>query len=49
MVRLLNLSRFIAERSQIFNLRAAENDRSSAELFAAYIRRGFQIVMFVQF
>ena len=34
MVRLLNLSRFIVERSQVFNLRAAENNRSSAALFA---------------
>ena len=33
MVRLLNLSRFIEERSQVFNLRAAENNRSFAAFF----------------
>ena len=46
MTRLLNLSRFIVERSQVFNLRAAENDRLSAALFAAFTR-SLQTVMFV--
>ena len=49
MVWLLNLSCFIMERSQIFNLRAAENDRSSAKLVAGFTRRSFQTVMFVHF
>ena len=49
MVRLLNLSRFVVERSHIFNLQAAENNRSSAALFAAFTRRSLQTVMFVQF
>ena len=39
MVRLLNLSHFIVERSQVFNLRAAENNRSSAALFAAFYQK----------
>ena len=39
MVRLLSLSRFIVEQSQVFNLRAAENNRSSAALFAAFYQK----------
>ena len=39
MVRLLNLSRFIVERSQVFNLREAENNCSSAALFAAFYQK----------
>ena len=39
MARLLKLSRFIVERSQVFNLRAAENNRSSATLFAAFYQK----------
>ena len=33
---LLNLSCFIVERSQVFNLRAAKDDLSSVVLVAAY-------------
>ena len=47
MIWLLNLSSFIVERSQAFNLQAAENDRSSAALVTAFTRRSLQIVMFV--
>ena len=32
----------IVERSQVFDLRAAENDRSSAALFGAFSRRSLQ-------
>ena len=39
MARLLNLSRFIVARSQVFNLRAAENNRSLAALFAAFYQK----------
>ena len=47
MVRLLNLFRFIVERNQVFNLRAAENNRSSAALFAAFYQKKLN-VMFVR-
>ena len=36
------------ERSQVFNLRVAETDRSSAALFAAFTRRSLQTVIFVR-
>ena len=39
MVRLLNLPRFIVERRQVFNRRAAENNRSSAAPFAAFYQK----------
>ena len=39
MVRLLNLSRFTVKRSQVFNLRAAKNNRSSAALLDAFYQK----------
>ena len=36
---LLNLYRFIVERSQVFNLRTAENNRSSAAPFGAFYQK----------
>ena len=39
MIWLLNLSSFIVEWSQVFNLQAAENDPSSAALVTAFTRK----------
>ena len=46
MVRSLNLFRFIVERSQVFNLRAAENNRTLAALFTAFYQK--KLVTFVR-